>query len=74
MTDYNRDRLMTWWSALDPETKVRLLALEKYEPLPEDVVPNLEDHSIHPVKGPDGGWVQPGELVEFLAEQRGKNP
>ncbi|MFM9643542.1 hypothetical protein [Streptomyces turgidiscabies] len=73
MTDLNRSRLTTWWLDLDTETQERLLVLDEHDALPEDVVPNLRDHGIHPAKGRYGGYVQPGELVQFLAEQRRGN-
>lgn len=63
-------------NALSPSAKQALLDLNlrQGDILPEEFVPGLEAHGVHPVKWSGGlGHVVPGELVEFLDEQQGEN-
>ncbi|MFI6442772.1 hypothetical protein [Streptomyces sp. NPDC050759] len=70
-------RITQFWNDLPLSAKQALRGLNLREGgiLPEEFVPGLEAHGIHPVKWAGGlGHVAPGELVELLDEQDGKNP
>ncbi|WP_282703267.1 hypothetical protein [Streptomyces sp. CC219B] len=70
-----RERISLWWQGLNEATQRRLLALDEHAYLPADLVPNLKDHGVHPVEwiNPATGYVQPQELVRFLAEKRAES-
>ncbi|MFJ8787352.1 hypothetical protein [Streptomyces sp. NPDC102476] len=73
----NKARVTQWWENLPPSAKqtLRDLDLQEGDRLPEEFVPGLEAHGIHPVKWVGGlGHVVPGEVVDLLSEQDDRNP
>ncbi|MET7490562.1 hypothetical protein [Streptomyces sp. NPDC005538] len=66
-------RVAQWWSSLTSTAQqaLRDLNLQEGDRLPEEFVPGLDAHAIHPLRW-DGpvGHIVPGEVVDLLKEKR----
>jgi hypothetical protein len=69
----NKARVAEWLKTLTASEKHKLrdLNLQEGDRLPDEFVPGLKAHRVHPVKWDGGlGYVVPGELVDLLNEEQ----
>lgn len=74
MTMRNMQLIATWWNKQEDETHTRLLILDPLDYLPEDLALSMQADGVtmsnfYVERGPQS-WIQPDELVQFLAEKR----